>query len=110
MSKKNKNDGIVYSTNSKFIYNTKPNEHATVLPSQQELRIFLDKKNRGGKTVTIVSGFSGKEEELEKIARELKSKCGVGGSVKEREIIIQGDHRDRILAILSGSGYKAKKI
>ncbi len=109
MSKKNKSGGIVYSTNSKFIYDTKPNEHATVLPSQQELRIFLDKKNRGGKTVTIISGFSGKEEELEKIARELKSKCGVGGSVKEREIIIQGDHRDRILTILIGSGYKAKK-
>ena len=110
MSKKNKSGGIVYSTNSKFIYDTKPNEHATVHPSQQEIRIFLDKKNRGGKTVTIVSGFSGKEEELEKIARELKSKCGVGGSVKEREIIIQGDHRDRILTLLTGSGYKAKKI
>ena len=110
MSKKIKPGGIVYSTNPDYQYTAKPHQGASLSPQSQNLKIFLDKKNRGGKTVTIVSGFSGKEEELEKIARELKSKCGVGGSVKEREIIIQGDHRDRILSILTGSGYKAKKI
>lgn len=110
MSKKNNNGGIVYSTNQNFKYTSKPHQGASIPPQQQELKIFLDKKNRGGKTVTIVSGFIGKEDDLEKLAKELKSKCGVGGSVKEGEIIIQGDHRVRILTILSAGGYKGKVV
>jgi translation initiation factor 1 len=109
MSKKNNSDGIVYSTNKNFSYSSQPHQAASVSANQQDLKVFLDKKNRGGKTVTIVAGFKGKESELEKIAKELKSKCGVGGSVKEGQILIQGDHRDRIISILTASGYKAKK-
>jgi translation initiation factor 1 len=109
MKKSNKVDGIVYSTKSDYKYDTTPNENATVPPTQQNLRIALDKKNRGGKTVTIISGFAGKEEALEKLAKELKSKCGVGGTVKDRLILIQGDHRERIFAILTQGGYGVKK-
>ncbi len=109
MAKKDNNSGIVYSTNKDFKYTTQPHQSATIAAGQQDLKIFLDRKNRGGKTVTIVAGFKGKDDDLEKLARELKSKCGVGGSVKDGEIIIQGDHRDRIITILTNSGYKAKK-
>jgi translation initiation factor 1 len=109
MSKKNNNDGIVYSTNRDYKYTSQPHQSANVSANQQDLKVFLDRKNRGGKTVTIVAGFKGKESDLEKIAKELKSKCGVGGSVKDGEIIIQGDHRDRVITILAASGYKAKK-
>ncbi len=110
MTKKIKPGGIVYSTNPDFKYTAPPHQGATISPQQQNLKIFLDKKNRGGKTVTIISGFVGKEEVLEKISRELKSKCGVGGTVKDGEIVIQGDHRDRILRILTAAGYKAKIV
>ena len=109
MTKKNNNSGIVYSTNRDYKYATAPHQSATVSPNQQDLKVFLDRKNRGGKTVTIVSGFKGKESDIEKIAKELKSKCGVGGSVKDGEILIQGDHRERVISILMAAGYKAKK-
>lgn len=107
MNKKNK-DGIVYSTNPDHKYNSQPHSSASISPAQQKLHVFVDKKNRGGKTVTIVAGFSGKEEDREKLGRELKSKCGVGGSVKDGEIIIQGDHRERIIAVLTAGGYGLK--
>ena len=111
MSKKNKEkDGVVYSTNPDFGYQNNPLQVTVTLPpAQQDLRVALDKKNRGGKIVTIVTGFLGKESDIEKLGRELKSKCGVGGAVKEGEILIQGDHRDRILKLLLEAGYKAKK-
>ncbi len=109
--KKNKvNSGVVYSTNPDFQYQVKPmNGLVTLASDKQDLRIQLDKKNRSGKAVTLITGFIGKPEDLEKLGRELKSKCGVGGSVKDGEILIQGDHRDRILALLIAAGYKAKK-
>ncbi len=110
MSKKVKPGGIVYSTNPDYKYSAQPHQGATIAPQAQDLKISLDKKNRGGKTVTIISGFVGKEEAIEKLGRELKSKCGVGGSIKDGEIIIQGDHRDRVLNLLMKEGYKARKI
>ncbi len=109
MSKNNKS-GIVYSTNSnfKFADGIKPLE-TTLPPQQQDLRIQLDKKQRAGKAVTLITGFVGKENDLDALAKLLKQKCGVGGTSKEGEILIQGDHRDKILSILVALGYKAKK-
>lgn len=114
MSKKNdwkKRDGIVYSTNSSFEYDYNPNEEATTLPTQQQnLKVGLDKSMRAGKQVTLVTGFIGSATDLEQLGKMLKSKCGVGGSVKQGEIIIQGDHRDKIVEILLKEKYKAKRI
>jgi len=78
-------------------------------PSQQELRIRLEKKNRGGKTVTIIAGFSGKEEDMQALGKMLKTKCGTGGSVKDGEIILQGDFRQKALDILKKAGYSKVK-
>lgn len=110
MSKKNKPGGIVYSTNPDYKYTAKPHQGASISPQSQNLKIFLDKKNRGGKTVTLISGFVGKEDAIEKLGRELKSKCGVGGTIKDGEIIIQGDHRERVMKILTEAGYMAKIV
>lgn len=107
MSKKNQSGGIVYSTNPGY----RPEEEekaSTPAPSQQDLRIWLERKG-GGKVVTSVRGFIGNDEDLDDLGRTLKSKCGVGGSVKDGEIMIQGDHRDKVLTILTGLGYKARK-
>ena len=110
MSKKKNAIGIVYSTNPAFQYNYESsNEHATLLPKQQDLRIFIEKKHRGGKTASIIKGFIGKQEDLEELAKFLKTRCGVGGSAKDGEIVIQGDCRDKILDLLMAKGYKAKK-
>jgi len=108
---KNKNvSGIVYSTNPDFEYQTHSGGDAETKPTQQQdLRVMLDKKNRGGKMVTLVTGFKGKNEDLETLAKTLKSKCGVGGTAKDGEILIQGDFRDKILQLLIVMGYKAKK-
>lgn len=108
--KNNRREGVVYSTNPSFQYDSIQNEEASTLPpSQQDLRVTLDKKQRAGKAVTLITGFIGTEADLEALGKLLKSKCGVGGSVKDGEILIQGDHRDRILQLLAGLNYKAKK-
>lgn len=102
--------GMVYSTNPDFEYDTAgEQEPETLAPERQNLRIWLDRKHRGGKTVTIVRGFVGREADLAELGRMLKSKCGTGGSAKDGEIIIQGDRRDRVAELLATAGYVCKK-
>src|ERR1700748_2569179 len=104
-------EGIVYSTDQNFEYTVhNEEENETLLPEKQQLRISLDTKSRGGKKVTLITGFIGKTGDIEILAKELKNKCGVGGSTKDREIIIQGDLRDKVLKILTDMNYRAKKI
>lgn len=101
---------VVYSTNPDFAYQTQSDEpQESVAPERQDLRVWLDKKQRAGKQVTLIKGFVGNEDDLRSLASMLKSKCGVGGSAKDGEIIIQGDFRDRVTDILIKAGYKAKK-
>lgn len=111
MSKKNKNiQGVVYSTNPDFEYQQEQEEIQETLPNEkQDLRVMLDKKQRAGKAVTLITGFIGKEDDLQALGKTLKTKCGVGGTVKEGEIMIQGDFREKIMQILLQAGFKAKK-
>jgi translation initiation factor 1 len=108
---KKKKIGIIYSTTSSFEYQYESNEETETLPNEkQQLKVTLDKKQRAGKEVTIISGFVGKNEDLSTLAKMLKNKCGVGGSIKENKILIQGNHIEKILKILAENNYKAKKI
>ncbi len=102
--------GVVYSTNPDFAYDTGAVEEAETLPPErQKLLVGIDRRNRGGKQVTLVSGFVGREEDLAALAKTLKTRCGVGGAAKEGDILIQGDFRDRVLQLLLAMGYKAKR-
>ena len=102
--------GVVYSTNPDFNFKkNEEEEEETLMPHKQDLRVMLDKKKRKGKVVTLITGFIGKDEDLNELGKKLKSKCGVGGSAKDGEIIIQGDNREKVMKILLDEGYKAKK-
>ena len=101
--------GMVYSTNPDFKYDKNDEEEQVTLPKEkQSLRISLDKRNRGGKIVTLITGFVGTDDDLSTLGKLLKVKCGVGGSAKDGEIIIQGDVRQKVTDILSRDGYKIK--
>jgi len=107
---KKKHEGIVYSTNPDFVYpHSASEQNISLQAGQQLLYIWLDSKGRKGKTVTLIKGFIGSSMDLDNLAGEIKRNCGTGGSVKDREIIIQGDFREKIMAFLSGKGYRTKK-
>jgi translation initiation factor 1 len=98
-----------YSTDPDFVFHDEEEQMETLPPQQQKLRVQVDRKQRAGKEVSLITGFIGTEEDLEALAKSLKTKCGVGGSSKDGEIIIQGNHVDKILKILVDSGYKNTK-
>ncbi len=103
--------GIMFSTDPDFEYEANPQEEAqTLANAQQDLRVLLDRKNRGGKTVTLVTGFVGSDDDLTILAKALKTKCGVGGAAKEGEIILQGDFKEKVFLYLQQEGYKVKKV
>ncbi|HEX2395007.1 MAG TPA: translation initiation factor [Bacteroidales bacterium] len=105
-----KRDGIVYSTNPDFKYDEEKKDEATTLPKgQQTLYVWVDSRNRSGKTVTLIKGFIGRTGDLEDLATSLRKYCGTGGSVKNGEIIIQGDFRNKIISWLNTQGYNTKK-
>ena len=111
---KNKNrkgrSGVVYSTSNDYSYDYEEEGNEDTLEAgDQNLRVLLDRKNRSGKPVTLVTGFVGSNDDLKALGKLLKSKCGVGGSTKNGEILVQGDFRDKVLALLHAEGYKAKK-
>ena len=112
MSKKNKadRDGYVFSTDPGFRFNQEEEEgRETLLPQQQKLKIRLDTKHRGGKAVTLVDGFTGKDEDLQELGKKLKNHCGTGGASKDGVIIVQGDQREKVFQWLQKNGYTHAK-
>ena len=115
MSKQKKNtfndfNRVMFSTDPDFVYeNHEAEEQETLSNAQQDLRVMLDRKNRGGKTVTLITGFVGTDADLEKLTKTLKTKCGVGGSAKDGEVILQGDFKEKAFSFLQKEGYKVKK-
>jgi translation initiation factor 1 len=108
MAKKDRK-GVVYSTSDDFEYSYEQDEQAETLPPQQQnLRVMIDRKQRKGKEVTLVTGFVGTDDDLKELGKTLKTKCGVGGSAKDGEIIIQGNQKEKALKLLLEMGYKAK--
>lgn len=106
---KNKAIGVVYSTNPEYQYQYDDEPEAeTLAPAKQRLRVSLDRHHRGGKTVTLVTGFVGTDEDLQALGKTLKSRCGVGGAAKDGEIIIQGDHLDKVRQLLTADGYNVR--
>lgn len=113
MSKKHKSDsrGFVYSTDPDFRFEEEAAEKETIAPAQQRLKVRLETKHRAGKAVTLVEGFKGTEEDAIVLGKELKNACGTGGSVKDGEILVQGDHRDKVVQFLIKKGFtQTKKI
>ena len=113
MSQQNwrKREGVVFSTRTDFDFDyNEPEEQSTLSPAEQQLRVMLDKKQRAGKSVTLVTGFVGSAEDLKELGKKLKQVCGVGGSAKDGEIIIQGDFREKVAAVLTAGGYKVKLL
>lgn len=102
--------GMVFSTNPDFTIEHEDEQSITLPPSKQRLEAHLDKKNRAGKVVSIIKGFEGTEDDLKELAKKLKTLCGVGGSVKEGEILIQGNFRDKIMTYLQKEGYSVKRV
>ena len=111
MKKEKNREGVVYSTDPDFEYQyDAPEEPETLAPNQQNLRVQLDKKARAGKKVTLITGFVGKQDDLVELSKRLKTLCGVGGSAKDSEIILQGDFRPKVAQFLENEGYKVKTI
>lgn len=115
MHKKNKKSsegGLVFSTDPDFklnFFEEEPEEVPEVSPDKQQLRVWIDRKQRGGKEVTLIQGFAGSDDQLKDLAKMLKTKLGVGGAAKDNEIIIQGDHREKVVQILVLAGYSKTK-
>lgn len=110
MKHESDNNGTVYSTNPDYLFDYGEEEVVTLEPAKQNLRVMLDKKQRAGKKVTLITGFKGSDFDLAVLGKELKSACGVGGSVKDGEILLQGDFREKVLALLLQKGYSKTKI
>ena len=108
MSKKKKIN-VVYSTNPDYNYDFDDEEVETLEPNEQELKVMIDRKQRKGKSVTLVTGFVGSDDDLKDLAKSLKSKCGVGGSTKNGEILIQGEFKDKVFELLINLGFKHTK-
>ena len=109
--KKQRFEGVVYSTDSNFDYESEEEEIIETLPPrQQKLKVLLDKKARKGKVVTIIDGFVGQDEDLQNLAKTLKQKCGVGGSAKDGELLIQGDFKQKIFELLKSLDYQVKLV
>lgn len=111
MGKKNNNrQGVVYSTNPHYSFSEPVQRDVPTLePARQKLRVLIDRKKRGGKEVTLVTGFVGMKDDMELLGKTLKNKCGTGGSVKDGDILIQGDQRDKVIKILVEMGYSETK-
>jgi translation initiation factor 1 len=111
LQRKDKNRvNVVYSTNPDFNYEyNETDQFQTLPPQQQNLRVQLDRKQRAGKAVTLITGFKGKKGDCEALGKMIKTKCGVGGTVKDQEILIQGDFCDKVLQLLTTNGYKVKR-
>jgi translation initiation factor 1 len=106
MSKKK---NIVYSTNPNYEYENENEEQETLEPKDQQLKVLVDRKQRKGKSVTLITGFKGSDEDLKNLAKQLKSKCGVGGSAKDAEILVQGEFKEKIYTLLTDMGYQQTK-
>lgn len=106
-----KREGIVFSTSSDFAYQQAGStEESTPEPGKQQLRVHIDRSNRAGKTVTIITGFVGTSRDLDTLCKTLKTKCGTGGSVKDGEILIQGEMREKLVQVLEKEGYRVKRV
>lgn len=109
MGKNKNNGGMVYSTNSDYDFNEESSEQETLPVNEQLLYVSIDRKKRKGKEVTLIEGFIGTNEDLKNLGKLLKSSCGVGGTTKDGEILIQGNFRDKIIDLLDGKGYRTKR-